>query len=116
MAFRQRDVVKVTAMLPDGNEAVHPFVIISCNNANSREGHYTGVMMTGSASTNLFSFPVNDSMFESPLEKGNCQIRTHIFTSFKESSKTKLMTRMKRLPFEQLIAQITQYALMIDKD
>jgi len=116
MPYKQRDVVKISAQLPDGNTATHPFVIISCGVANSRENFYTGVMMTGSTHKDVFSFSIADSMFESPLEKGNCHIRLYILTSFREIQVTKFVSRMKKAFFVQLVKQITEITFKVDND
>lgn len=115
--YNQRDVVKLTAELPSqGGEARHPFLIISCQRANSKENWYTGVMMSATAHRDGSTFPLENNMFESPLEKENCQLRLYILVSFPESKVEKFMTRMKKIHFKQVIEEIKDYILVIDND
>jgi hypothetical protein len=117
MAYQQRDVVKIPGtLLPSGETLRHPFLIISCNAVlnNEKERFHMGVMMTSSSISDKFSFPLDDSMFERPLEKANCQLRLHIIISFPESRIEKLMTRMNKRDFTQVINQIKESVLCVD--
>lgn len=114
--YNQRDVVKVKASLPTGGEAVHPFLIISCNRANSKENYYTGVMMSATAHRDGSTFAVENNMFERPLEKENCQLRLYILVSFSESKITERLSKMKRIHFKEVIEEIKDYVLVIDND
>lgn len=112
--YNQRDVVKVTETLPTGEVARHPFLIVSCGRANSKENYYTGVMMTATTHKDGSTFALENNMFESPLEKENCQLRLYILVSFPESRIEKFMTRMKRIHFKQVIEEIKDYVLVVD--
>jgi hypothetical protein len=114
--YNQRDLVWLNdpAILPDGTELDHPVLIISCSAANSRENHYTAVMMTASSHTDLFSFKLHNTMFESPLAKEGCQIRMYILLSIRQVKIKKMVNRMKKIDFENLTKQIKEYVLAID--
>lgn len=116
MGYRQREVVilKQPHKLPDGTELFHPFLIISCDRANSKEKHYSGVMMTASKHTDGFTFNIDNSMFERPLGKEHCQIRLYIIASFREIDIREIKNRMLKIHFQALIQQITTYTLSID--
>jgi predicted SprT family Zn-dependent metalloprotease len=117
MDYQQRDVVWIPpTALPSGEVLKHPFLIISSDNVNKseKENYYTGVMMTGSNYVNRFSFPLDPSMFEGHLEKSLCQLRMHILVSFPESKIEKLITRMHKKDFAQLIEQIKDTVFKID--
>jgi hypothetical protein len=117
MPYQQRDVVKIPpTTLPSGEVLMHPFLIISSNAVlrNENERYFLGVMMTSSAYIDRFSFPLDNSMFEGPLEKNNCQLRLHIIASFPESKIKKLVTRMKKRDFIQVINQIKDSVLTVD--
>lgn len=108
--------VKEETYLPDGSTAIHPFIIISCNavTTNEKERFYTGVMMTGSQNIDRFSFPLDVNMFEGHLDKSHCQLRLHILVSFPESKIARLMTRMNKRDFAQVIEQIKDSVLTVD--
>jgi hypothetical protein len=119
MKFQQRDVVYVKKPLPSpANDAdedeEHPFLILSCRSANSIESYYTAVMITSMKKVDVFTFKVNDSMFESPLPKKDCQLRLYIIVSFRESEARRFLTRMKKVDFTAVMAQIKNYVLAID--
>lgn len=97
MIYKQRDVVKVPAPLPSGEIEVHPFLILSCKLASSRENYYTGVMMTSSKHTDQFSFYLEDNMFERPLDRSNCQLRLYIIVSFPEHQIKGILTIMHKM-------------------
>ena len=116
MPYKQRDVVFVEMPLPTGEVERHPFLIISCRAASNMEkdNYHTAIMMTGSKQKDKFSFPVEDSMFEGPLKKQNCQLRLYIIVSFPESKVQELLTRMKPVHFKAVLQQIKEYVLVID--
>lgn len=92
--------------LPDGTELHHPVLIISSNHANSHENSYTGVMMSSTKSKDRFSFFVDNSMFESPLEKIGCQLRLYIIIGFKESDIRTFKNRIKSMYLIQILKQV----------
>lgn len=116
MKYNQRDLVWLTepTILPDGSELDHPVLIISCRAANSKEDYYNVVMMTGSEYEDLFSFKLEDDMFEAPLGKSKCQFRTYIIFSIREVKIKKLANRMKRIHFVALLDRIKDYVLVAD--
>ena len=116
MKYNQRDLVWLNepTSLPDGTELDHPVLLISCNSANSREDYYTAVMMTTTTHTDMFSFKVDNTMFEGRLDKENCQIRLYILLPIREVKIRKFANRMKKIHFENLIKQIKDYVLSID--
>lgn len=114
MPHQQRDVVKIKEELPDGTIKVHPFLIISCARANSMENTYVGVMMTASTHKDAFTFNLNDDMFESRLEKGNCQLRLYIVSYFTEVRVSKLISRMKKVYFKQVVEEMKNYVFCVD--
>lgn len=115
MLYNQRDVVFVREELPDGKLEEHPFLIISCKAANEKESYYTGVMMTASAHTDHFTFPLHDLMFERPLAKKNCQLRLYILVSFPEKKIRSFFNRMKKVDFKAVLEQIKNYVLSMDQ-
>jgi hypothetical protein len=114
--FNQRTLVtlKDPIKLPDGQELPHPVLIISSNSSNGYENHYTGVMMSATKHKDRFSFPCDNSMFESPLEKDNCQLRLYIIIGFNESDIAKFKNRMKPVHFTGLIEQVKNLVFCID--
>jgi hypothetical protein len=115
MKYQQRDLVFIKEEeLPDGSLKDHPFLIISCRAASSKENYYTCIMMTGSPVIDLFSFRVDDEMFEAPLKKKDCQLRLYILNSIQENKISNLMNRMKSFYFKKVLDQIKEYVLIMD--
>lgn len=106
--YLQGDLVflKDPIVLPDGKNLDHPVLIISSDIANAYEHSYTGVMMTASTITDKFSFPVDNLMFESPLDKTGCQLRLYIIVGFRESDIRVFKNRMKRPYLQTVLKQI----------
>jgi hypothetical protein len=115
MKYRQREVVFAEARLPTGELATHPYIILSCNSANSYEDYFTAVMVTTSKYTDRFTFPLHDSMFERPLEKENNQARLKLIISFHELDVKRHISRMKLIHFKQLMNQIKTDVFAIDE-
>ena len=116
MPYRQRDVVMVKVLLPDGAEKEHPFIIITCRAANNKEQFYTGIMITATKHRDMFTFPVDDSMFEGRLEKPDCTARLYVLSSFREASILRWMTRMKKLPFTAMLNEFKNFTLSVDNE
>lgn len=100
--------------IPKGEALPHPVLIISSNTSNSYENFYTGVMLSATKDTDKFSFPVNNQMFESNLEKPECNFRTYIVVSFKESEVNRLLNRIKPVFLKALMEHIKNYTFCVD--
>jgi len=116
MKYNQRDLVwlKEPTELPDGTKLDHPVLLISCLAANTKENYYTAVMMTASTHTDMFSFKLDNTMFEGHLEKADCQFRMYIILAIREAKIDRLANKMKKIHFENLIKQIKDYVLAVD--
>lgn len=116
MPYIQRDLVylKNPIKMPTGEDLPHPVLIISSNRANSYENYYTGVMMSATEHVDRFSFPLSDDMFESPLDKSNCCIRTYITLGFREADIKNFKNRMKMPHFKILLEQIKTSIFAVD--
>jgi hypothetical protein len=116
MPYQQRDLVWIIdAQMPDGTQKTHPFLILSCSAAISKEpGYYYGVMMTTSNKPNKFSKPVTDDMFEGRLPKPGSSLRLYIISSFVENAIGGLITRMNRIDFLSVLDEIKNYVLVAD--
>lgn len=116
MTYNQRDLVWLNepTNLPDGTTLDHPVLLISCRAANAKEDFYTAVMMTTSEYQDMFSFKVDNNMFEANLDKTGCQFRTYILLPIREVKIKKLANRMKKVHFEVLMKRIKDYVLSVD--
>lgn len=64
-------------------------------------------MITSSTYKDDFSFDLNDSMFDKPLDKKGCHVRMHLVTIYlNEEIIGKKLNTMKEFYFRQLIATI----------
>lgn len=115
MKFSQRDFVTLESPMPDDQENNHPILIISCNSVNSKGDYYTGMMMSTTDYTDSFSFKITNDMFEGHLRKENCHLRTYIIISIKEDQIKSKINKMEVLPFKNLIKQVFEYVLFVDK-
>lgn len=80
MPVSQREVYIIP---PPFNQELepHPFIVLSCHEANSNENTFIAVMVTSSdLYKDDYSFDLQDEMFESPLPKKNSHVRMHLFT------------------------------------
>lgn len=106
----------------------HPVLVISCERANSLEDgrnhpknrgrRYIGVMMTTSPGTKgVFSFPVDNEMFEAKLKKENCHFRMHVLVTFYHNDQVhRLENRMKPKHFEFLMKDIQMLTFGLDNN
>jgi len=120
MPFQQRDIVKVKLGIPNVEEDVHPFLIISCELANSRgnERSYTGVMMTHSPNKDRFTLQVTADMVEGHWDEKWVQIRLHLIVTFTESNISRDIThyvgRIKKIDFKNIVDQIRDFVFNPD--
>lgn len=114
--YYQRDCVWLhePIPMPDGKTLRHPVLIISCRAANCKESSYTAVMVTASQYRDNFTFVLEDTMFENPLAKNNCQLRLYILVAISESQIKSFANRMKIPHFRQVVKQIAEYVLSVD--
>ena len=115
MKYSQRDLVTMKEPMPDGQTNNHPFLIISCNDINSKGDYYTGMMMSTTDYKDRYSFKVENDMFEGHLRKENCHMRTYIIISVKEDQIKEKINRMEVIHFKNLIKQLFEYVLFVDK-
>lgn len=105
----QREVYMLPfpAVLDDG-ETNHPFIVLSCDEANDNNDHtFIGVMITSSRFTDDNSFYLTDEMFEKPLAKQNCHVRMHLITlCIKEDIQRARVNKMREKHFHQLMKTI----------
>lgn len=116
MPFKQGQLVtlKEPRTLPDGTlEDYHPFLIINSTRSGF-ESFYTVVMMSATAHKDRFSFPVEDSMFESPLAKKGCQIRMYLIFGINESDIKDLKNVLKKPHLTAIVREITERIFSID--
>ncbi len=106
--------LKDPVKMPDGQDLPHPVLIISSNRSNRYEHRYTGVMMSATQVKDKFSFICRDEMFESRLQKTNCQFRTYIILGFNETQISRFLNRMKTIHFEALIDEIKENIFIRD--
>ena len=111
--FSKGDIIALDFELPhNGDYIEHPAVIISSRNVYKADKVYICVMMTSNKKRDVFSFPVNDNMLESPGNKPDSQVRCHLITYVLEKHiKTKnglRYNRLNTLTLERLMAQINE--------
>lgn len=115
MVVEQRDVY----LLPpthDDSLIEHPFIVLSCKEANNYEGSFVGVMITSSTNyLDEFSFRLTDQMFEKPLDKGGSHARMHLVTLCVDATiKGKRINKMKPASFKQLMKSIGEIVFNYD--
>lgn len=101
--------------MPEDQVNNHPILIISCNSVNSKGDYYTGMMMSATDYVDSYSFKVTNEMFEGHLRKENCHLRTYIIISIKEDQIQKKINKMGAIHFKNLIKQVFEYVLFLDK-
>lgn len=106
MAVNQKDVYLLPFPLSDTVQN-HPFIVLSIKDANEIESTFIAVMVTSSAYQDDFSFNLNDSMFEKPLDKKGCHVRMHLITIYLgDEIIGKKLNTMKEFYFKQLMTTI----------
>ena len=105
MGINQRDVFILPHPISRSPGERHPFIVLS---ANFNERTFVAVMMTSSEITNdVYSFDLENSMFEHDLAKTNCHIRMHLLTlCLDEEIIGQRVNRMKELHFRELMKSI----------
>lgn len=79
--FEIGDIVYVCFDLPRKRETkTHPAIIISNINVYEADDIYICVIITNTEDEDLFSFPLDDSMFENRINRITGQARGHLIT------------------------------------
>lgn len=106
MSISQREVYLLPFPL-DSSVEDHPFIVLSCQEANEYERTFIGVMITTTLNKDDYSFPLVNEMFESPLAKPNSHVRMHLLSLYvNEEIRGRRLNRMKEQYFKQLMAFI----------
>lgn len=115
MKYSQRDLVVLKGPMPDGQTNNHPFLIISCNDVNSKGDYYTAMMMSTTEYKDRYYFPVTNEMFEGHLRKENCHMATRIIVSVRDVDIKQRINKMELIHFKNLIKQLLESVLFVDK-
>jgi hypothetical protein len=108
MPINQREVY----ILPhpwDNDAEKHPFIVLSCLDANNHERTFLAVMITSEPKRiDDFSFLLQDGMFERPLKYPNCHARMHLIMMALNEDTEDLppVNKMKKGYFDQLMKSI----------
>lgn len=79
MTINRRDVVNV--VFGSNTKENHLVIVLSPEEVNSEEDAFVGIMITDSIyfdAENLFSFPLNDTMFMKPLREKKSKVRLYL--------------------------------------
>jgi hypothetical protein len=121
--YTQRDIIKVRGDRLPENIDPHPFLIINCETVISCDSNirrYLGVMLTHTKIRDRYTFEVTPDMIDGALNNSFRQIRTNIIASFRQSDispdSSVYIGKMKPIYFKQVVEQITNYILSIDKN
>ncbi|WP_295118088.1 type II toxin-antitoxin system PemK/MazF family toxin [uncultured Chitinophaga sp.] len=108
MKVSQRDVFLLPHPLGNENGEPHPHIVLSTNDANHCEETFIAVMFTSSTFTvDEYSFKLDNSMFEKPLQKEYSHVRIHLVClAVNEAILSHKLNRMKAGAFDNLMKEI----------
>ena len=88
---------------------------MSVREANQHEQTFIAIMITSAPRKDDFSFALTDDMFETPLRKTGCHARMHLLVlALNEDISSKLLTKMKKTYFDQLMKSIGDLVFNFD--
>ncbi len=113
MSFNKGDIIHYSFAIPDtGKLEYHPGVILSCKDVFDDDGCYVLAMMTSIVIEDKFSFILDNSMLDKPIdsESGYSQVRCHLITYALKKYIKDLRPNNKLKPeaFRLLIAYINE--------
>jgi hypothetical protein len=105
--IKQRELYILPYTINDKIET-HPFIVLSCLEANEHENTFIAVMISSSEITkDDHSFNLSNEMFEKELKAENCHVRMHlIFMCMPEDIKSNRINIMKISYFNHLMKEI----------
>lgn len=77
MKYRQRDIVEINFMFPDGTSKPHPALIVSNDELQEVEGYIYLCLISSKDYNPEYSYPLSDEMLTVPMVKQSyvkCQI------------------------------------------
>jgi hypothetical protein len=119
MILNQRDVVEVYFPWPDGQNTPHPVIVLSVPRVLNCEQTFIGVPISHSLDheDEVFSFPLNSSMFTGRLKHDPSWVRMHLLTFLLKGDivSARKVNEMKEAPFNNLFWQIQELVFGVEE-
>ena len=107
MTIKQREIIELNFLMPDGKSKPHPAIIISNNDLFEDEGFFYCCMISSKEYNPQYTFEINDSMLTKPFEKKSF-VKCQIIGGFTQKDIIRKISLMRLEPFENLILKITE--------
>ena len=84
MTYRQRDIVEVNFLFPDGTFKPHPAIVVSNNKLQENEGFLYLVLVSSKDTHREYSCGLDDDMLSKPMYKKSF-VKCHIISGYTEN-------------------------------
>jgi mRNA-degrading endonuclease toxin of MazEF toxin-antitoxin module len=105
MPAKQRDIVELNFLFPNGKFKPHPAIIVSSNDLQEDEGFFYCCLISTKDYNPQYSFELEESMLIRPMAMKS-YVKCQIIGGFTEKDIIKTISAMKSEPFEKLLEKI----------
>lgn len=108
MRYRQRDIVEVSFLFPDGTFKPHPAIVISNNELQENEdGTMYLVLITSNTTINpQYSYPLDDSMLISHRLAKPSVVKCQIIAGYIERDINRRLGAIKEKYFNEIVDKV----------
>ncbi len=105
MTIKQRDIIELNFLMPDGKSKPHPAIVISNNELIDDEGFFYCCMISTKDYNPQYTFELHDSMLLKPLSQKSF-VKCQIIGGFTERDIIKKYSSMRAEAFDYLVNKI----------
>ncbi|MCX6325033.1 MAG: type II toxin-antitoxin system PemK/MazF family toxin [Bacteroidia bacterium] len=107
MSVKQRDIIELNFLLPDGVSKPHPAIVISNDELFEDEGFFYCCLISTKHYNPQYIFELSNTMLIKPLSKKSF-VKCQIIGGFTERDIIKQISGMRPEPFRLLIDKVKQ--------
>ena len=105
MKVRQRDIVEVNFLFPNGKTMLHMAIVISNNELNENEGFFYLAMISSKNYNPLYTFELSDEMLTKPLRMKSFVI-CQLISGYTERDVVKKCSSVNESVFFEIVEKI----------
>lgn len=105
MKYRQRDIVEINFLFPNGNMKPHPAVIVSNDDLQEVEDFVYVALISSKNHNPQYSYPLSDSMLTFSMNKQSF-VKCHLIVANMERDILRKLGKMREPYFTEMVDKI----------
>ena len=107
LKYKQRDIVEINFMFPDGTFKPHPALIVSNDELQQEEGFIYLCMISTKAYHERYNYAITNEMLVRPMDRQS-YVKCQLIVGDIERDVIRKITTMKQPYFDQVVEKIKQ--------